>query len=152
MYTVEQRVLGERPTAVVRGKAKVEEIPSFVAHAYGCVAAYLERVDVELAGMPYARYRHLGEGEFEVEAGFPVAVVIEPEGEVEPSTLPGGPAVATWHTGPYERMGPAYETLTAWVEQHGGELEGPAWEVYYTDPHEQPDPETWRTEVIQPYR
>jgi effector-binding domain-containing protein len=49
-------------------------------------------------------------------------------------------------------MGPAYEALADWVERRGGELDGEAWEVYYSDPGEQPDPATWRTEVIQPYR
>jgi effector-binding domain-containing protein len=152
MYTVEQRVLRERPVAVVRGKARLEEMSAFLGHAYGTVAGYLERLDLPIAGMPYARCRHLGDGDFEIEAGFPVPVAIEPEGEVEPSILPGGTAVATWHVGPYQRLGAAYEALMAWVADHDGELLGPAWEVYYTDPNEQPDPETWRTEVVQPYR
>jgi effector-binding domain-containing protein len=152
MYSIEPRRLEERRTAVVRGKVPVAEIPGFVAHAYGSVAAHLEQLGVPFVGMPFARYRHLGEGEFEVEAGFPVEVLIEPEGEVEPSTLPGGPAASTWHVGPYDQMGPAYEALSAWVARHGYEPDGPAWEIYYTDPHGQPDPGAWRTEVVQPYR
>ena len=30
-------------------------------------------------------------------------------------------------------------------------MSGP-WEVYFTDPASEPDPVTWRTEIIQPYR
>jgi effector-binding domain-containing protein len=151
MYTVERRTLTLQPTAVLRGKLPVPEIGGFLAHAYGTVAAHLERLGLPIAGMPFARYRHLGDDEFEVEAGFPVAAPVDSEGEVEGSTLPGGSAVATWHRGPYEQLGRAYEALADWVEQHGGELEGPAWEVYYSDPTEQPDPTSWRTEVIQPF-
>jgi effector-binding domain-containing protein len=152
MYTVATTRIVARPTAVVRGKVPLTEVGGFVAHAFGSVAAYLERLDVAMAGMPYGRFRHLGDGEFEVEAGFPVATPIEPEGEVEPSSLPGGPAVSTWHLGPYDRVGPAYEAVLGWIERHGYEPEGPAWEVYYTDPHLQPDPREWRTEVVQAYR
>jgi effector-binding domain-containing protein len=152
MYRVERRTLTAQPTAVVRGKMSVPEIGSFLGHAYGTVAAHLERLGVGIAGMPFARYRHLGDGEFEVEAGFPVLLAIGSEGEVEACSLPGGPAAATWHTGPYGQMGPAYEALEDWVEQHGAAIEEPAWEVYYSDPTEQPDPTSWRTELIQPFR
>jgi effector-binding domain-containing protein len=152
MYTVAPTRIVARPTAVVRGKVPFAEISSFVAHAFGSVAAYLERLDVPVTGMPFGRFRHLGEGEFEVEAGFPVDTPIEAEGEVEPSSLPGSPAVGTWHVGPYDRIGLAHEAVLGWIERHGFEPEGPAWEVYYTDPHLQPDPSEWRTEVIQAYR
>jgi effector-binding domain-containing protein len=152
VYGVEQRTLTEQQTAVVRGKASLPEIAAFLGHAYGTVAAHLEHHGKSIAGMPFARFRHLGEDEYEIEAGFPVARAIWSEGEVEAATLPGGQAAATWHTGPYDEMGPAYEALADWVERHGGVLDGEAWEVYYSDPGEQPDPATWRTEVIQPYR
>ena len=57
----------------------------------------------------------------------------------------------TGHTGPYGRMEPAYEAINTWLMEHGVEVEGPAWEVYHTDANEQPDPATWRTEIVQPY-
>jgi effector-binding domain-containing protein len=152
MYSVDHHILAEQRTAVVRGKVSLAELAGFMAHAYGTVAAHLELLGVPMAGMPYARYRHLGDGEYEVEAGFPVEAEIAAEGEVEPSTLPAGPAAATWHVGPYDHIGPAYEALAEWVERHGGVIEAEAWEVYYSDPLEQPDPATWRTELVQPYR
>jgi effector-binding domain-containing protein len=152
MYSVDRRSLIEQPTAIVRGKAAVHEISDFLAHAFGTVAAHLERLGLSIAGMPFARYRHLGGDEFEIEAGFPVPQPIEPEGEVDAYWLPGGSAAVTWHTGPYDRMGPAYEALAEWVERRGGVIETEAWEVYYSDPTEQPDPATWRTELIQPFR
>ena len=104
------------------------------------------------AGPPFARYHPLGEGRFEVEAGFPVAGPVEAAGEVVPSELPGGPVAVTVHTGSYDQMEPAYQALASWVADHGGQLAGDAWEVYYSDPAEQPDPAHWRTGVVQPYR
>jgi effector-binding domain-containing protein len=49
-------------------------------------------------------------------------------------------------------MEPAYQALASWVSEHGGELAGDAWEVYLSDPSAQPDPATWRTEIVQTYR
>ena len=42
--------------------------------------------------------------------------------------------------------------LVSWIDAQGGTSAGDAWEVYLTDAEEQPDPATWRTEIVQPYR
>ena len=84
--------------------------------------------------MPFARYHPTGDDRFEVEAGFPASTPTSGEGEVEPSDLPGGLAAVTVHTGPYDTIGPTYEALRAWVQEHGGEPVGDAWEVYLTEP------------------
>ena len=49
-------------------------------------------------------------------------------------------------------MAPAYQALASWVSSHGGEPAGDPWEVYFSDPASEPDPATWRTEIVQPYR
>jgi effector-binding domain-containing protein len=49
-------------------------------------------------------------------------------------------------------MKPAYEATERWISEHDGVPEGPPWEVYYSDPNQQPDPSTWRTEIVQPFR
>lgn len=89
---------------------------------------------------------------FEVEAGFPVTAPITASGEVHPSALPGGPVATTIHIGPYDEMEPAYRALAEWIAEHGGEPAGDAWENYFSGPVSQPDPATWRTEIVQPYR
>jgi effector-binding domain-containing protein len=94
----------------------------------------------------------LGGGRFEVEAGFPATRPIEGNGDVQPSELPGGQVAVTMHVGPYEQMEPGYQALASWVGERGGELAGDAWEVYFSDPSTEPDPATWRTEIVQPYR
>ena len=89
---------------------------------------------------------------FEVEAGFPVTPAIPGEGELEASMLPGGEAAATTHIGPYDAMRPTYEAITEWLGEHDAVPAGAPWEVYLSDPDDQPDPATWRTDIIQPYR
>ncbi|MGW4060802.1 hypothetical protein ACWEGE_21130 [Amycolatopsis sp. NPDC004747] len=42
--------------------------------------------------------------------------------------------------------------LSAPAHEHDGELAGAAWEVDLTSPEARPDPGTWCTEVVQPYR
>lgn len=150
-YQVEERTLAEQPTAVMRGRMRVDAIGAFLARTYAAVATYVQRMGGELAGAPLARYRQDGE-EFEVEAGFPLVAAVEAGDEVQAGSLPGGPAAVTWHVGPYDAMAPAYDAIADWIARQGGEAAGPPWEVYYSDPQEHPDPATWRTEVVQPIR
>ena len=68
------------------------------------------------------------------------------------AAIAGPPFAVTIHTCPYDAMRPAYQALVSWVSEHGGELAGDPWEVYFSDPSTEPDPATWRTQIIQPYR
>jgi len=49
----------------------------------------------------------------------PVASPVDPPDGVAVATLLGRTVVATVHTGACDAMEPAYEVLTAWIEEHG---------------------------------
>lgn len=152
VYDIEQVELQEQPAAVVRATLGVEELPGWFNAAYHTVAQFLGMRSDYPAGPPFARYHMVGPGRFEVEAGFPTRKPVEGDGEVLGVTLPAGPAARTVHVGPYDQMVPGYQALLSWVADHGGQPAGDAWEVYFGDPISQPDPETWRTQITQPYR
>jgi effector-binding domain-containing protein len=149
---IETRILEEQATAAMFATLPVDEIGPWLGRAYEAVARYLSHYGVGPLGMPYARYHQVDERTFEVEAGFAASTPVAGEGEVEPSTLPGGEAAATWHVGPYDEMGSAYETIAAWLADRDLEADGDSWEVYHSDPAEVADPAEWRTEIVQPYR
>ena len=152
MHNVEMRTLTEQETAVAYATLPVAEIGPWLQTAFADVARYLERKGAGPAGMAFARYRHVGEGIVEVEAGFPASTPTSGEGNVEPSDLPGGPAAVTVHVGPYDAIAAAKQVLQAWVREQGGEPVGDAWEVFFIDATVDHDLSTWRTEVIQPFR
>lgn len=154
MYAIEDRLLADQPTMVIHGKVKLEDIPRFLGRVYSTVEHQVHESGAHVAGDPFARYRPLDSDyrEFEIEAGVPVLVATVGHGEVEASHLPAGAAAVTFHTGPYERMEPAYEAINAWLHARGLTADGPAWEVYHTDSDARRDPATWQTEIVQPYR
>jgi effector-binding domain-containing protein len=154
MYEVSSRSLREQPTLVMSAKVAVDEIPVFLGTAYAATADQVTKSGLVMTGPPFARMRPLDSefGQFEIEAGFPVDRAVEIEGEVMSSTLPGGKAAFVTHIGAYDQMMPAYAALETWIVENQGVPDGPAWEVYYSDPTEQPDPSTWRTEIFQPYK
>jgi len=150
-YQIEERVLPASPTAVVRAGVLVADMGTFVGPAIGTVARTLAEQGMAPSGPPFARYHPAGAARFDVEAGFATATVVSPAGAVEASSLPGGPAAVLTFVGPYDEMEPAYAALAEWVARRGGRVAGDPWEVYFSDPVREPDPRTWRTEVVMPF-
>ena len=149
-YTVESHVLFERPTAVIRARLPIDEVPKWMSAAFEEVFAELGRQGAEATGPPFARYV-MHPDVFEVEAGVPVAEPVVPWGRVVPGTLPAGPVAVTTHHGPYEGLGKALDALAEWIDEHDSEPAGAHWENYFSDPVAEPDPEKWRTDVYLPW-
>ena len=150
-YDIDARTLAPQPTAVAEATLAVADIGRWLPRTYGTIARALAAHGEVITGPPFARFHRLAHGRFEVEAGFSVGHAIDGVDDVRSSTLPGGPVATTVHVGPYEDMEPAYEALASWIDARGGTPAGDAWEIYLTDAEEQPDPATWRTEIIQLY-
>jgi effector-binding domain-containing protein len=154
MDEVTERVLVEQPTAVMRHRLEVTDIEAWIGPTFAQVARVATDAGLGIAGPPFARYWKVPgtAATFEVEAGFPVdgPLPAEAHAEVQPSRLPGGPAAVTLHIGPYDAMSAVYERVEKWVTDHDVAPDGPPWECYLSEPTG--DPDTWRTELVQPYR
>ena len=101
-------------------------------------------------GEPFAYYVSAPTTTVQLEAGFPTAAPCAPKGEVVPSELPGGSIATGTHIGPYETMVDTYQQLTTWISAEGLVPEGSMWEIYLSDPQQEPDPTKWRTQVFWP--
>jgi effector-binding domain-containing protein len=135
----------------VRRGISSDELTSWAAGVFGTLATHLQRINVPTAGDPFVLYLERGE-HLEVEAGLPVVEPITTKGEVRSSSLPGGPAIATWHAGRPEDLGDAFEAIEAWLERQAAEATGPAWVVHHPDPNAGSGAPSSMSEVIQPYR
>ncbi len=145
-----QRVLAPTATAVVGGSVYPGDISDFLGRAYKSVERALSVQALSPTGPPFARY-HRGNGDFDVEAGFPVDRVVEASGDVVASSLPGGTVAVATFVGSYDRVGGAYRELREWVVARGARPQGDPWENYLTDPATSPDPSGWRTEIVLPF-
>ena len=139
--------------AVLRMTGEYSQTPEGLGRLYGWVAGH----GLQPVGMPASVYLTMpGEpGEAVWELWAPVAgdvAAAEPdESGVEIRHVPGHEAVSAMHIGPYETIGPTYESAMRWMAAEGYEMAGPPMERYYSDPHEVP-PEEYRTEVLLPVR
>lgn len=116
---------------VVRGHVHPSGIPGFLGSAFGEVMSAL--ADRPPAGPPFARY-DVADGDFEIEAGFPVAVAAVGAGRVEAIQLPGGHVATLLHRGSYESIAAEYEAIQEWFAANGYVPAGPPWESYLDGP------------------
>jgi RNA polymerase sigma-70 factor (ECF subfamily) len=111
------------------------------------------------AGAPFLRYRVIDmAGRIEVEAGVPVAVPVDGDGEVFAAELPAGRYATVTHVGHPDGLLDATTALLAWADAQGlawdvhGSPDGDVWgcrlEVFNTNPMEQPDPSRWETDLV----
>ncbi|WP_324651196.1 GyrI-like domain-containing protein [Georgenia sp. H159] len=140
----------ERPTAGVRRRVPMAELPAFLAEVFDAVAAEVERAGAHIGGAPFARYRGEPTDVVDVEAGFPLTEPWSGGGDLVTGTLPAARAVEATHRGRYEALRETYREIERWTEEHHVRVQDESWELYEAGPQSDPDPETWRTRVIWP--
>lgn len=150
-----------QPVLSIRAKATVAELGETMGERFAALSRFVNANAVTLAGSPMVLYHTFEETETDLETGLPIAEAHAGEGRIQSGELPGGPAITTWHAGPDDQLGEAYARLSAWLQEHHREANGPAWEVYpWIDPTARPDPsmppppepETRRIQLVQPIK
>jgi effector-binding domain-containing protein len=93
------------------------------------------------------------DNELELEAGVPVASLVEGTGEIRPGVLPAGRYATVVHTGHPDTLVTATRDLLEWAAERDlewdsdGETWGCRLEEYLSDPDEVPDMREWQTRL-----
>lgn len=140
----------EQQTACIRESVPMDALPEFFARAFHDTMAALQLLGMQPTGAPFAKYYGAPTTVVDVEAGFPVATAITPDGGVMAGTLPGGRVVEAMHVGPYDTLKQTYSEMARYFEADGLTPGAVMWESYLSDPESEPDPATWRTHVCWP--
>ena len=125
-----------QPTLSIRTTTSVKELPQELGRAYGAIGQYMAQLGEQPAGAPYAAYFTFDMENMDIEIGFPVGGSLPGEGEIQAGEIPAGKIARCLYTGPYNKIEPAYNALTAYVEEQGHETTGVAYEFYLNDPGE----------------
>ncbi|HUN75526.1 MAG TPA: helix-turn-helix domain-containing protein [Steroidobacteraceae bacterium] len=148
--TIMRKDCPEQPILLVRRRIARSELQKMLAESFGMLFAHGQRNGLPVAGWPLARYIAMGPGLWTVEAAMPLAVPAPASGEMQPGSLPAGPAAFAVHVGGYDRLPDTHAAIERWIEAQGYQAGGAPWESYVTDPAQHPDPADWRTEVYWP--
>ncbi len=148
----------EQPFAAIRDRIPMSGIAA-LADRVPEVFDWLGTQGVDPAGPVFFRYTVIDmAGLLEMEVGVPVAVPLgQGDGDLVVGVLPSGRYLTTRHTGHPQSLEQATGELLAWAARHGytwdvqllddGEHWGCRLEEYLSDPVEQPDLDTWQTDL-----
>ena len=122
-----EQVVHGRPLAVVRLRARKDELSKVVPNACGRVWNALRARQAKGAGRHVALYLDC---EINLEVGVEMDAPYQGDGEVVGSSLPAGLIAGTVHLGPYQKLHEAHSAVHDWCTRHGHDLAGPNWEIY----------------------
>lgn len=122
-----------------------------ISKAFGTLMGFLGLRGAAPSGAPFIIYHDVIDEETpgNLEVCIPVADALEGSGNVEGYEIQGATVATVTHKGPYDQIGPAYHTLSGWIQDHGHETAGPPRELYLNDP-QSVAPDDLLTEVIWP--
>ncbi len=150
-FQCELRQPPAQPTLAIRARTSVQNLPALIGQAYGAIGAYLGQLGQYPAGAPFAAYYNMDMQDLDVELGFPVPGELPGRDNIKAGRLPGGRQATVLHTGPYDKVGAAYEALQKWMAEKGYQATGVAYEFYLNDP-DQTKPEDLQTLVMLPLK
>ncbi len=124
---------------------------------YGRLYGWIGSRGLVPTGMPHAVYLTMPSETLEDKAIWELWAPVEGNPpEVEPDATGIGvkriapmTVVSVMHRGPYESVGPTYESVWAWIGARSYTVAGPPMEIYYSDPAKVP-PEEYLTEIQIP--
>lgn len=140
-----------QPVLSVRTRTSVDELPKLFEKTYARISEYLTKTGNQPAGAPFAAYYNMDMKNLDIEIGFPVAENMDGKDDIVPNVIPAGKTATCLYTGAYDKIEPAYTALSDWIQKHGYDIKGVAYEFYLNDPTDTP-PEKLQTKICFPLK
>jgi effector-binding domain-containing protein len=150
-FTCNLEHIEAQPVLSIHARTAIAGLPELMGRSFGAVAQYLSDLGESPAGPPYVAYYNMDMSDLQVELGFPVERALTGRGEIQAGNFAAGWQASLVYTGPYPKIGPAYEALTEFVKANGYEPSGVAIEFYLNSPMDTPA-EALQTLIIFPLK
>jgi effector-binding domain-containing protein len=150
---IEIKEISAVKAVVIKLSIPSSEIGPKMGELYGKLYGYLGQQKIQPAGAPFAVYYQFDpKGNTTFEAGVPVNVSVNNEGDINYKEFPAMKALSAMYTGSYEKIGPTYEALEKYMKEKNLQSTGISWEIYLTDPSTVKDPNLNQTVIYFPLK
>src|SRR5512136_360466 len=95
MIDIKIKEIREQPTLTIRETASMASIPERIGQIFSEIIGLLNKKGISPSGAPFAYWHNMNpesisKGVFDMECGFPVSKLVDGEGQIKASKLPGG--------------------------------------------------------------
>lgn len=150
-------VRAEQPYVAITAQLPQAELGTLGARL-GEVFGWLATHGLEPAGPPFFRYRVIDmTAELDMEAGVPVAAVVDGDSGMVSGVLPAGRYATLTHVGAPDELAGVTKDLLDWADKQNltwdmtpgenGDWWGSRLEFYLTDPAREPEMSKWHTQL-----
>lgn len=139
---------------VIPGRGTMDELSTMMGEMFGTVMAATQAQGLQVSGAPFVHYLNYDEatGISDFEAGVPVMKAGKSRDGVKKLNVSAFTALKVTHTGPYQELGDTYNKIMKHIEEQKIDALGEAWEIYLTDPMQEPDEMKWQTVIAFPLK
>jgi effector-binding domain-containing protein len=131
----------------------VDAISQTIGTLYGKLMESMTKNKVQPAGYPFVVYETWDGKSTRMRACLPVADnKVKMGKDIIADKSYEGPVLKLVYYGAYEGTGDAHNAIDAYATENGIEIIGAPWEVYVTDPSNEPDTSKWVTEIYYPIK
>ena len=150
---VETKQVGSQKTLVIKSTVPSSDMSKAMGDLFGKLFGYLGSNNIQPAGPPFAVYYDYDpKGNTVFELGVPVASETKGTNEIVYKEFPAMKVISSLYVGPYEKVGPVYEYISKYIKDNGLQISGPTWEIYLTNPGQEPDPNKYQTAIYYPVK
>ncbi len=137
----------------IKEQCAMNKLSSKMFDMYTTLMAYLKNNNIEITGSPFAIYHACKvEGHTMLECGLPVNKKIAGKENIKFIELPASKTIMASHFGHFNTVKTTYGALQKYISENNLEVTGSPWEVYITDPMQEPDQSKWETRVYFPIK
>lgn len=145
--------LDKQPSLSILDSTTIGGIGELMGRNYGIIMGYIMQKEIPIAGFPFAVYYNWDpDGIILIRTGVPVPEGTKGKDHIEYFELPAGKAVYAKHFGSYD-TGDTHYAIENYVMANDIDCnENFIWEVYVTDPMNEPDTTKWQTDIYYPFK
>jgi effector-binding domain-containing protein len=137
-YTCTLEHTESQPVLSIHARTPISGLPDLMEQSFGSVAQYLSELGEAPSGPPFVVYNTWDLRDLDVELGFPVDNALPGRGDIQSHEFSAGWQASVIYTGPYPKIGPAYEALNEFIKSKGRQSTGVAIEYYLNSPEDTP--------------
>jgi effector-binding domain-containing protein len=136
----------------IRVTCSMEEIEAYMSQSFEMVMTEASNAGLQMTGPPFSIWYQWEGDTFEFDNCIPVSGKTNTTGDVKNIRTYDGKVISVVHTGHYNTTGNSWEALENYLKENDLESNGDPWEVYLTNPQQEPDPAKWMTELVWPVK
>ncbi len=147
-YDIKETTWPEKTFITKQATVAFDELPNFFGNTYGAIYGLVQKLGIQACDPPCAVYYTIDEvkKETRLAAAVPVKGPLPEINDFEVLVLPASKVITTTHYGSYESMGPVYQAMEQYLNEHHLERELII-EEYFSDPAIEKDPGKWKTNI-----